>query len=261
MKPVIKVNYTGMAVMARELARYSPQPLERIFRLETASVIKICAIRAQVASLAAIKRAVAAQAAGNFVSPDQSLVSINQQKAAGRVWFVPGDKSPQRGPGGTFLLVYGTGGSKGHHLTDFAWQAYLLATNDRVGYMKARVAELASRRGLQRLSWLQIGDRLGVPLASVAPARSLREDVARSARGPRGRTYQNGTAEIRITPRSLIIAVRNQSPLAIKNQGQGELDRAVAQRLRGFDIAVRHGVHLDLVARSRRWPGIFVTVV
>jgi len=276
----VKVNYAGVTAMARDLARSSAQPYDRVLRLETASIIKICALHAQIASLAEIKRDVAAKAAHNFVSPDESIVSTNVKQNVGRTWFVPGDKAGNsaaplravRGQGpvqmgharpivghGSFFMVFDTGGAKGWHLPDFYWQAYLLATNDRAGYIKARIAELARRRGLMRLSWLQVGDALGVPLSAVGPQGNLQEGIARAARAGSGRSYTNGSAAVSYGTTRLLITVRNASPLAIKNQGQGALDRAINQRVKGFEIAMQKGCLADLQLRARRWPGIFVT--
>jgi hypothetical protein len=272
-----RVDYGGVTAMARDLANWSAAPYRKVLLSETASIIKICALRAKPASLAKIKTAIELTADRNFVGADQSVVSINLRAAKGRVWFVPGSmtSSPERAtrgagpvqPGklrpivshGNFLLVYEAGGAKGHHLPDAAWQAYLLAVNDRDGYIKARLKELRSRRGLQLLSWLQIADGLGVPLSTVAPQGSLQESIARAARGPGGRSYANGRVAIDDEGKQLLITVTNGSPLAIKRQGQDELDRAINQRVRGFEIAVRKGVINDLHLRAARWKGIFIT--
>lgn len=257
-KITVKVDYAAVLVMARELSKYSPIPYKRIVLLEVASIVKICALRAKIASAAAIKKAALDRIDTGYESPDGSLVTINKHRDKGRTWFVPGDRSRDRGPGGTFLMVFAAGPARGHHLPDFAWQTYLLAIGDKQGALKSLIQSLLQRRGIMRLSWLQIGDALGVPLSSVSPSGSLQEVIARNARGPGGRIFRNGTAEVLMTSRTLGIRVRNESPLAIKNQGQREIDRAAAQRLKGFEIAMKKGVLEDLQLRAVRWRGIFV---
>ena len=263
----VKVNYAGIVAMARDLARYSAQAYDNVLRLETASIIKICALNARPASVAAIKRSVTMHAEHNYVSPDESIVSINSTKNTGRTWFAAADirANPERhyrsgnGKTSVWFMVFAAGHGQGWHLPDFYWQAYLLATHDREGYVKARIAELQKRRGLQLLSWLQIGDQLGVPLSTVSPSGTLREDLARGARGPKGATYSNGSALVRTVGSRLLITVTNRSPIAGKRQGQAALDRAINQRVKGFEIAMRKGVLADLKLRATRWKGIFVT--
>jgi hypothetical protein len=122
------------------------------------------------------------------------------------------------------------------------------------------VAIMLKRRGLLRQSWLQVIDGLGVSVSSIAPSGNVQEGTVRAARGYRGRTYANGRAsERRPLLSSLSIEVVNVSPLAFKRQGQADLDRASAQRLRGFSIALQKGLLTDVQRRAARWPGIFVT--
>lgn len=275
MKVAARVDYSGILAMARELAKYSPLPYAQIARMETASIVKIAALRAKIASVAAIKRHVANYESDRIVTATGAMLHINNNKKfKGRTWLAlaynPGidaalGRGATRGSGRAgirnvgALMVFDTGGTRGWHLQDFAWQAYQLAIGELKGYAKARIKELVARRGLMRLSWLQIGDSLGVPLSSVSPNGNLQEGIARAARGPRGRTYRNGTSYVTTTSTALTIRVRNVSPLAIKNRGQEQLDRAMAQRLKGFQIAMRKGMLTDLKARSARWRGVFVT--
>lgn len=257
---VRKVDYAGIIAMARELARYSATTLEHVLMIETASIIKICALRAHIASAAAIRRQVKAEieSAGNKDTDAVGRVTINVTQSKGRTWYVRPGATPNRGPGGTFRLVYAAGRGAAWHLGPSEWAAYLLAIGQLKEYIRVRTEQLLARRGIQRLSWLQVADRMGVSLASVSPAGNLQEDIVRAARGPRGRVYQNGTASVSITPRGMSIQLRNESPLAVKNQGQADLDRAVQQRLNGFRTAVSKGVLDDLQLRAARWRGIFV---
>jgi hypothetical protein len=260
MKPVVKVDRRGILAMARELQRYSPQSLEFIFRSEVGSIVKICLLRAKVASKAKVRRAVERQTAQTYRADNGAKISINGVRNPGRIWFVPPDATPTRGPGGNFFMVLEAGPARGWHIRDDYYTLFIGAIGDREGYERALIAIMIKRRGLLRQSWLQILDRLGVSAASIAPSGNVQESTVRAARGYRGRTYANGEAAVR-TPRlsSLSIVVGNDSPLAIKRMGQAELDRATARRLKGFTIALKKGMLNDVVRRSSRWPGIFVS--
>jgi hypothetical protein len=265
-KVSVKVDWSQLLGMARTLAARSPVPYKRILLMETASIIKIAALRSRIASAAEIKRDAVNRLDTEYKSPDGTIVTINKHKSAGRTWLATGDRRENQGLAyrakGTsrsvWLMVYESGPSRGHHLPDEAWMAYLIAIDDKQSAVKALIVTLLRRRGLTRLSWIQMGDALGIPLSTVSPQGSLQEQVARAARGPRGRIFQNGTAQVTITSRSLIIRIRNESPLAIKQKGQQELDRAAAQRLKGFVIAMNKGIFDDMKAASARWRGIIV---
>lgn len=250
--------------MATELSRLSGKSYEKVLRLESASIIKICALKASIASKAAIQRDVQREVSTGRLRGQYDLgrVTINVKVSAGRVWFVPSGKTARRGPGGTFRMVFDAGPmvgpKRGWHLSDSEWVGYLMVVDGLREAAELRVAELVKRRGLMRLSWLQIGDQLGVPLATVSPQGNLQESIARAARGPGGRVFRNGTSRLSITGGSIAFTVRNESPLAIKRQGQASLDKAIAQRLKGFAIAVDKGVLQDLQLRAARWRGVFV---
>lgn len=271
MKISMQVRYAEFAQMARDLSRTSGERYEKVLKLETASIIKICALNAGVASVAKIKVA-APRAFSSFTEPGGSAtVVVNSRRFKGRVWFsyrsTGGSGSDSgsgragiRGVGAVMVFDAGpeVGPTRGWHLRDEVWQDYLTVLGYREQGIKKSIQARIRARGLQRLSWIQVGDALGVPLSTVSPSGNLQEDLVRAARTASGRKYLNGIASVRSTLTTFSITVRNSSPLAVKNQGQAALDRAVAQRLRGFQIAVQKGVLLDLQARAARWRGIFV---
>jgi hypothetical protein len=258
MKVTVKVDRRGILTMARELARYSPMPLEHIFRSEVGSIVKMCLLRSKVASKASVRRRVEARAVSNFEADNGARVSFNLHQGAGRVWFVPPDQTPTRGPAGNFLMILDAGASQGWHVRDEWYLAYLAALGDSASYAKALVQIMLTRRGLLRQSWLQILDQLRLAATAIAPSGNVQEAVVRSARGYRGRTYANGMAAISGGGSKLRLEVGNTSPIAIRRAGQSDLDRASAQRQRGFLMAVSKGMLTDQQARARRWPGIFV---
>lgn len=264
----IRVDYSRVSVMARELAGASGRPYEYVLRLETASIIKICALNARIASLAKIKEAMIRRISGTFREPNgSSIIVINQRRDKGRTWFAyfENKEGGSRGSGRAGIrnvgayMIFDAGPSDGWHVPDTVWHDYLALCGYREEALKRGLKERQRARGLQRLSWLQIGDALGVDLNTVSPSGSLQEALARRARPANGRTYRNGVATVYVSAAGFSITVRNSSPLAIKNQGQRQLDRAVHQRLRGFEIAWEKGVHNDFKLRAKRWRGIFVS--
>jgi hypothetical protein len=245
--------------MARDLSRISGKDYALIIHSETGSIVKIAALRSRVASLAKIKRDVQAKAGHRFHEPGGSSVAIvNWKRDEGRTWFAYSEAGGRIRNVGAYM-VYDAGKAKGHHLPDSVWQDYLALLGYEMDYVKQRTKELARRRGLQRLSWLQIGDAIGIVFAAISPSGNLSEAVVRGSRGPGGRTYQNGTAKPTVSGSKYAISITNVSPLAVKNGGQATLNAAINQRVKGFEIALAKGVLFDLKARSSRWKGIFVS--
>jgi hypothetical protein len=266
MRVTVKVDRTGILAMARELQRYSPMPLEHIFRSEVGSIVKICLLRSKVASEAKVRRRVEAAALTKFKGDGGHIISINQQRDRGRIWFAPADyrDDPARGyrrttaAASVWFMVYSAGGGRGWHIPDHLWLVFLGVSSDGASYAKAVIAIMLKRRGLLRQSWLQILDALRVPAVAIAPAGNVQEATVRAARGYRGRTYPNGVSLLSGANTKLRLEVGNASPLALKRDGQAELDRATTRRQRGFIIALQKGQLTDLKARASRWPGIFV---
>lgn len=258
----VRVDYAGVRMMAHELAKASARPYEFVLKLETASIIKICALNAKIASLAKIK-AGEAYHRSRFKEPGGSaMLVINTKRDVGRVWFAYVTAKGRIRSVGAFMLFDSgptIGPKRGWHVPDSVWGDYLALLGYREEAIKRGIKVRQKARGLMRLSWLQMGDQLGVPLSSVSPQGNLQEGIARAARPSSGRTYSMGTAVARYNRSRLEITITNISILAIKNQGQRALDGAIARRLKGFEIAVSKGVLNDLQLRSARWKGIFIS--
>ncbi len=264
------IRATGFKEMCRELANVSGQDYAYVLLSEAATVAKIAALSARMASAAAIRRQVRERKGAKFTG-ESGEVSVNIARSPGRVWFtqavgsrgvrVTGPLLPGRErhivQSGGYYLVYDTGHSRGHHLPAPIWHEFLLSEEGREAYVKQLTAELIARRGIERLSWLQIGDSLGIPLSSVSPQGSLGEPTARAAL-VRGRQYKNGSSTAVASGSEFVVTLRNESPVAVKRSGQSRVDAAIAQRQRGFQIAVEKGLLDDLERRATRWVGIFV---
>lgn len=256
--------------MTLELSRMSGKDHAPVIRIEAASCIKIAALKQKIASAATIRRQVRERKGSHFKG-DSGEVSTNVHVFAGRVWFTQAVGSRAKrltGPvqpgqarhvvqSGGYYLVYNQGHTRGWRLPDPIWLEFLATEDGREEYIKALIAERTARRGIERLSWLQMGDAIGIDLETVAPSGALQQPIARAA-AVRGRQYKNGAAIETATGSRFILLVTNESPAAIKRFGQIRLNNAVEQRVRGFEIALGKGLLQDLERRAARWPGIFV---
>lgn len=239
---------------------------------EAATCVKMAALQSPVASKADIEKQ-AQERFGHKWETALGEYSANTTTSKGRLWFWDKDAAHNRGvrahgplqPGktrqivqhGGFYLIYDAGPARGHHVPDHIWLDYLAGRSAQLAAVKARTKELLKRRGLERLSWLQMADAMGISLATVAPAGNLREAQARGATA-RGRTFANGTATESASGLQFEIVVENGSPVAIKRWGQRRLEDAMNRRRRGFEIALAKGLFENLEKRAKRYPGIFV---
>lgn len=268
MQVVLSVRSQNFRAMCGDLARMSGRDYDHVLTSEAASCIKIAALQSPIASAADIKKQVRERTGASWAIPDGEF-SVNQRTNKGRVWFWDKDLGSRLGydrrqvaaagttAAGAFYMIFDTGPSRGHRVPDRIWAAYLTSREERLALVQARTKELVKRRGIERLSWLQMADGLGISLASVAPSGSLRESVARGA-VVRGRQYPNGSAQRTTDLFRLKIVVTNESPVAVKRWGQKRLQDAMRRRTKAFEIALKKGLFDDAKRRAARYPGIFV---
>lgn len=262
--------------MCTDLARMSGKEYREVLRSEAASCVKIAALQSAIASKSQIEKQVQ-ERAGHKWKTDRGEWSSNARNDAGRVWFWDDTKGFALGfdrakrahgplqPGktrqivahGSFYMVYDAGPSRGHHVPDAIWADYLASRYVRQKLVAERTKEILRRRGMERLSWLQIGDALGVQLSAVSPAGSLRENIARGSKA-NGRTYANGSSTEVTAALRFQITVENQSPIAVRRWGRKRIEEAMNRRRRGFEIAMKKGLFENLTLRAKRYPGIFV---
>lgn len=256
MNPTITVTAAGVQAMARDLSALSGKDYAAVLRNFAAESAKGAALDAKVASAKQIEAQVRERSnttkgqVGEAGAYADYALTINLRKSKGRVWYL--NKIT-----GKAYMVFDAGPTRGHHLPDVMWGDYLQAAKQRSELINARIREILRRRGIERQSWLQVGDALGVPLATVAPQGALQESVARAA-NVHGRTFPNGTSTEATHGAQHLITIRNASPVAIKRRGQDRLNRAITRRFTLFQTAVKRGFISDLKFRSSRWPGIFV---
>ncbi len=269
MQVVLHVRSQNFRGMCSDLARMSGRDYDYVLTSEAASCIKIAALQSPIASAADIKKQVQERSGGSWTIPGGEF-SVNQVTNRGRVWFwdkelggrLGYDRAQRSADGavaasGAFYMIVDTGPARGHRVPDEIWATYLSSREERLALVRARTKEIMKRRGIERLSWLQMADGLGVSLATVAPNGALRESVARGA-AVRGRQYPNGSARRTTDLFRLKIIVTNESPVAVKRWGQKRIQDAMRRRTKAFEIAMKKGLFDDAKRRAQRWPGIFV---
>lgn len=276
MKLTLKIESGAFTGMVRELSRLSGKEFAHVLRLEAASSIKIAATRKNVASASAIKRdvekndtaRVVRTTSGEILVGRQTkravmaakglshaeILSHNVRKAQGRVWYIDATGKAERK-----FMVFDAGPTVGWHLPDAVFARAQALAAEFPGALKARLRDLLARRGLERLSWVQITDAMRIDMDDVAPVTlRIQDDLVRAA-NYRGKQFSNGRAAEAADSSRFTVTVTNESPSAIKTMGQSRLNNAIAQRVKGFEIAMSKGLFDDLKARARRYPGIFVS--
>lgn len=270
----VQVRSQGFRDMCIDLARMSGRDYRDVLRSEAASSIKLAALQSPIASKADIEKQVR-ERAGRKWDTASGEWSVNLHKHAGRVWFWDRDGGLSRAeraagplrPGeadrrqivsrGGFYLVFDAGPSRGHHVPDPVWLDYVSSRDLRLQVIRERAREIIRRRGTERLAWLQMTDAMQIDIKTVAPTRSVREDIARGS-AVRGRQYHHGTARETTDVFRLSIVVENSSPVAVKRWGQRRIEDAMRRRRRAFEISMKKGLFENLTLRAKRYPGIFV---
>lgn len=247
MRPTVQINYAGFKAMAEEMSRLSGKDFSSVVKTFAAQCAKMAALDSNVAKLNQIQKQVRERASYNYAF-ERGRIFVGRN---GRVWF-------RSDTNNKFYMVFDSGPSRGWRLPTLKWADYLYGTGDREAYIKARIAEKAKRRAIERLSWLQIGDALDVPLSSVGPQGNLQEPLARGA-AVNGKQFKNGTATDSANGAEFTVTIRDDSPVAIKRSGQDRLDRNTNRSVKAFEFAAQRGFLADLQFRAKRWPGIFVT--
>lgn len=113
-------------------------------------------------------------------------------------------------------------------------------------------------RGLAKRSWQDIADALAIQIDLPGYARGAMPARSR-------RDYINGYANRLLEGAAFYIDIVNDYPALAdptvtrgKLNGPQILQRAIAKRLRAFEIDMEKGVFDDLARRAQRYPGIFV---
>lgn len=234
----------------RELSRISGKDFADVIRHEAVSVLKRAALWEKIANIQDIKKAVQAKFRYGWGEEGRTwrvLISPNNDA----IWvmdLISGKKYPV-----TSQKAVRT------KLPDSAWANYSALASDRAFLQSGEERKRIGARGLARQSWVQIADAIGVDIESVPPGGSAQSALARRAIAVNGRSYLNGRAIQEAAQDAFLLTLVNESPIVIKRDGAGRMQRAIDARTTAFNIALRKGVFQNVKARAQRYPGIFVS--
>lgn len=156
----------------------------------------------------------------------------------------------------TWRLVFSMGPSRGWHLGPSEWAAYQSVVKQRAKAIIEETRRISERRGLLRMSFIQIADRLGIDLAKVSGG-AVSEAIPRRAQMP-GRLGQgNATAS---GAQFKMVMANFSTGVTGKNAAywNTRLQVAINSRATAIQIDMQKGVFKDMKTRAKRYPGLFV---
>ena len=256
MRPTLTIDTRGIEALLKELSRTSGRTYEHVLKDQTERILETAARYTHSATTTDIKarhqfrvdRAFNTwpNRKGGRQLPEISINSGRRGGDKGKVWLR--DKSED---GGTKFFVM----NRNKRWSNDRWGRYQALEEQR---KQARDEEIKNglkramaSRGLQKRSWQDIADALGLRIK--IPAYASRA-VSRS-----GRRYVNGTGTIQRSGTALSYLLINSAPILItRMDGAKILQRAINTRLKAFQIETEKGVFNDLAARAKRYPGIYI---
>lgn len=269
MKPTITIDTHGFQALSRDLAKLGGVPVQKALDSETGQVLSVCVryTRSPKASNYPRQKAISATAGGSKISVN---AGIKSGAPVGRVWLTE-DSSDKRFNATkktkTHYIISGDDGRR-RHWSNERWaraqallkqaEAAAHMTAEQMTVKSAKRRKKISGRGLSKLSWVQIGDSMGIPVKCP--------EFVRKAIPQDGQVRVNGTGQRKRSGATIYNEIVNRSPLLVSGgrkpspgtQGHAILQRAIKTRLSAFQNAVKHGVFQDLKARAQRFPGVFV---
>ena len=245
----VTVDDRQFRASVRELSRVTGRDYADLLHDQAAAVVKILARdkAAKPPSVARIRKKVEAQLnRGKFSGPEGDIAPGR----GGAVWYRPSGSAKWR-------MVFAPGPSRGWHLAAADWQAYQKLVKARQRAILAETRKRAERRGLLRMSFIQIADAMGVRLANVSGA-AINESIPRRARMPSGRLGNAARASrgaaYHLDLSNASIGVRGRRAA----YWQGRLQAAITRRARAMETDMRKGVFADVELRAKKYPGIYV---
>lgn len=236
------------------LAKISGKTYVETFKLAGAGpIIKILARNkaAKPPSIKKIRESVEKKASLG-ISLGSGRTSVNIKHNKGRTWW------RRDSNGGTkWRMVYDSGPSRGWHLGAGEWTLFLAAVKERNKYIKVETARRARSRGLLRMSFIQIADRLAIDVNKLPGPAIGQLALARSAKMP-GRLGQGSTTVS--GPQFDMIFANFSSGVRGRHAAywQSALQTAIYSRASVIRNDMARGVFKDMKTRAQRYPGLFV---
>jgi hypothetical protein len=201
--------------------------------------------RAKPPSVKAIRGDVEWRAKQSFRSPDGRIVETSK----GKMFY-------RRHKGAHWRLVYAAGGAKGWHLGQDEWGRVQAVLKARKKHIVAETKRIKQRRGLLRMSFIQMADALGINLSEVGGG-ALSEKIPRRAKMPGrlGRASERSEGqEWEATLRNFANGLRGEDG----SYWARRLQSALNSRAAAIETDMEKRVFEDFRLRASRYPGLFV---
>jgi len=266
MKPVLNMAEAekNMGAVINALGSLTGFPREQIVIAEAGVILKTCAARSPVAKPAKTDLRSRLTAIWDLgLTKGDITVNAGLRGPEGRVW------ARSRGPRGrtdTFRMLRGPGNLIGpavpYHWRNDDWRSYQQTLADYRNTAKRLMTLGRQSAGLARQSWVQIADRLGIPLETVPGGGSLSPNQiaqARRATNSRGKFYLNGQAAKEKSAERFFVTLINNLPFGTRIHFDALLERVIMGRVKYFATSLSKGVFQSMETVARRFPGFSAT--
>jgi hypothetical protein len=243
----VTVDTSNFSRSIRGLSEISGAPIQSVLLSETGHILERCVQLTTREKADRIERSVEFH---NRTLKDGSGKPIIYITKSGVSWFLddPGAGNEGRAQGRII------GGKTFHPMTelfhygDQRWLRY----QEFLNQLKAKHIDFREVIGRVALSWVQIGESLGIDVP--APG------YVKNAPPFRGRAYVDGSGQKIQSTEGFFLEIRNRNPVLLSTiDGFRVLQTAISGRAAYFDQNLRRGVFNDLKERASRYPGVFVT--
>lgn len=287
MSATLNVPASEIAKLSRAfhaIARNAHMAGEAVLRGEAGIILKACAGRTKVSTVAKADRRSARRVLGkqgldltgaSGTKPGDITVNAGARGPFGRVWVrsperrTVGRQGPTASPrptGKPFRLAGQINSTNfGFKPTHYHWKRgvwidIMEAATDVAYQMRKAIPAGRKAIGLARQSWVQIADSLGINLETVRGGGTLSAAglaKARAAIAANGRRYTNGLSRHERGARATITLI-NRYPRGRSMGMDATLAGVMLGRVRYFEQNVRRGVFASIADTARAYPYIVV---
>ena len=267
MKPVLNMAEAekNMAAVIGALTELTGFSREQIVIAEAGVILKTCAARSPVAKpIKTDLRSRLTAVRDLKLTRGDLTVNAGVRGPEGRVW------ARSKGPGSTgkFRMLRGPGKLVGpavpYHWRNQDWQRFESTLADYQSTATRLTALGRQSAGLSRQSWVQIADRLGIPLETVPGGDRLSPNqitAARRATSSRGTCYANGTAQRERSAERFFVTLINNLPFGRRLKFDALLETVMMGRVKYFATSLSHGVFKSMDQVAKRYKGFAATWV
>lgn len=271
MKPVLNMAEAekNMNAVIGELTRLTGFSREQIVIEEAGVILKTCAARSPVAKPAKtdLRSRLTAVRDLDLTRHGDLTVNVGIRGPEGRVWAR--SKGPRGGAKNAgFRMLRGPGHLVGpampYHWRREDWTEYQHKLADYKNTARKLTALGRQSAGLARQSWVQIADRLGIPLETVPGGGSLSPNQiaqARRATSSRGKFFLNGTAQKEKSVERFFVTLINNLPFGTKIRFDALLETVMMGRVKYFATNLSKGVFKSMETVAQRYKGFAATWV